>query len=674
MWWLFTSAWAVEVGPGLAYAEIQEAIDAGESWIVLVDEEHAYQSFVVDRAPGDRAVTIEAAKGQTASVHGSSQQPAAHVISGDVTLIGIELRDSLVGGLLAAGPQAQVTLQDVEIRRNQAIAYGLGAGGGARASLGAHLRIEGGRFRNNGATFGGGLEVEHGSTAEIIGTVFESNTATSAGGGIDVFDASVTLIDVVFQDNEADLGGHVSIGGATLIDDHSSFLRGHATSGGALYAFESELFLSGSWLEDNVAYPSSGGAIVTALTEATLEQLTSRNNHAALHGGMLASDPRGELIVHGLVSEGDTAGGDGGVVFASQLDPSRANTKSSITIAGSQLSRSSAGGRGGAVALVGLPASLIGNHIVGTQAAGGGGAVVLDGVPSASLSGNLYCDTEALPGAAWGGGAVAVVGGCPPDRCSAGHERLYAPGAARGGAYYVAEAELSLVHVSVRAPAGESGALAWLDPGGALDITASWIEGAPTPAWAGATSPRFDQVNLDSPDPVDPTDGVSTDPTQLLASADPALLPCGVEFRLHPDSPLVGVVPSPNGSRDLGAYEVADALGSWDDDRDGDGVPLRYDCDDGDTSLGGGLPEVCDGADNDCDGTIDEPAPELPDDGIDQDCDGVDGVTYLKGASCGCRSPGPPGPLNPLLVWLAITTLIRRIPPGRGQSQRITGG
>ena len=49
-------------------------------------------------------------------------------------------------------------------------------------------------------------------------------------------------------------------------------------------------------------------------------------------------------------------------------------------------------------------------------------------------------------------------------------------------------------------------------------------------------------------------------------------------------------------------------------DEDGDGSPLRIDCDDSDDANFPGNPEVCDGQDNDCDGEIDE--------GVDEDVDG----------------------------------------------------
>jgi hypothetical protein len=46
--------------------------------------------------------------------------------------------------------------------------------------------------------------------------------------------------------------------------------------------------------------------------------------------------------------------------------------------------------------------------------------------------------------------------------------------------------------------------------------------------------------------------------------------------------------------------------GALDLDGDGDGFPASEDCDDGDASVNAGATEICDGADNDCDGEVDE--------------------------------------------------------------------
>lgn len=68
--------------------------------------------------------------------------------------------------------------------------------------------------------------------------------------------------------------------------------------------------------------------------------------------------------------------------------------------------------------------------------------------------------------------------------------------------------------------------------------------------------------------------------------------------------------------------DETDEAGCVDGDDDGWSVACG-DCDDGDAAINPGVPDVCDGIDNNCDGTIDEGEPEVCDDGIDNDCDGL---------------------------------------------------
>jgi hypothetical protein len=79
-----------------------------------------------------------------------------------------------------------------------------------------------------------------------------------------------------------------------------------------------------------------------------------------------------------------------------------------------------------------------------------------------------------------------------------------------------------------------------------------------------------------------------------------------VDLRPQASSPLVDAGQGSDGdgsAADIGPFGGAE--GAW-TDSDADGVPIHFDCDDGDPLVGLHAEEIHDGKDNDCDGRIDE--------------------------------------------------------------------
>jgi hypothetical protein len=131
-------------------------------------------------------------------------------------------------------------------------------------------------------------------------------------------------------------------------------------------------------------------------------------------------------------------------------------------------------------------------------------------------------------------------------------------------------------------------------------------------------------------------------------------------------------------------------------DLDGDGADMCVDCDDGDPARLPGAPELCDGLDNDCDGSVDEnifrdrdadgfdradcggpdcndgnpdvnpDAAELCGDTIDNDCNGDLDFDDETCTSTGCGSSvaagSPAGSVAILLFFLTIPARRRRSP------------
>jgi MYXO-CTERM domain-containing protein len=82
-----------------------------------------------------------------------------------------------------------------------------------------------------------------------------------------------------------------------------------------------------------------------------------------------------------------------------------------------------------------------------------------------------------------------------------------------------------------------------------------------------------------------------------------------VDIGPHAKSPLIDAgegLDADGSAADIGPF--GGMAGSW-TDRDGDGVPIHFDCDDGDAQVNLHAHERQDGKDNDCDGEVDETTP-----------------------------------------------------------------
>ncbi|MBX2803960.1 MAG: hypothetical protein KTR31_40160 [Myxococcales bacterium] len=402
---------------------------------------------------------------------------------------------------------------------------------------------------------------------------------------------------------------------STLIVEDSSFAGCTASVGGAIisqqYGKEAQgsVTVRRSVFRDAGGIAEDGGHIsVTRAAAVTVEDSHFAGGDVEGLGGALRIGAVDVVTVSGSTFESNTAQ-TGGALHASNFDH----------------------------------ANVQGNLFCVNQASGDGGAVFLQSTgssASATVTGNVFSRNSSLDGR--GGALFANV----RDNTSANLHFLGNAGSV--GSALFSDGAASYRNLLLMGNAGDGAVIEF-----------------------GESEPKVDYALLHDNDGLDPEVGIGN---TLLA--DPLLEgPTGCEpagFVPAPDSPVVDAgdpeLTDVDGSRsDIGAFGGASPfLGV---DRDGDGDPFPYDCDDEDGQRFAGASEACNGVDDDCDGQVPDDELDVDDDGlsacagdcddssitvgphqVELTCDGVDNdcdAETLDAPAGDCDVPGGDSPVVP---------------------------
>ena len=473
---------------------------------------------------------------------------------------------------------------------------------------------------------GRGVYMAANTQGHVLGSAFQNLHAGSASGGAIFLSSGVEWFDQssVYDNNKAALGAAIYASFATVLVDGGDFSSNHAvTAGGSVWAFNGSVDVWDSVFQDG--QPSKGSYLYTDGSAVHLWPGTVFNG-----GGTQVELIRGQHQIHGT----DFLGGVTKIDWTSQTGSDQLDIRASSFIGGG-LGVKTTGANSERALYLGHSEF---RDLVGSTKAG---AMELY-EQSAELEGNVFENTRSKCCNTQNAGGVAFQGTTytysvhhnrfcfNSGNNSSGGAMLWNKG---GGAveynlflgHYIASD-----HIVDGKPEWhnntvlESRWLVSVGTRGSNSFTDNLVlYSQPSIMFPdGALSPR--SYNMYGPN----ITGVTTEGTfgSLETSiADPMLVTprasyaCDSDLRPAPGSPLVDSgtpgEKDPDGSPlDIGAFAAQDG--------DRDGSPFGTDCNDQARNQRPGLPELCDGVDNDCDGDVDEGSSEGRTWYIDDDGDG----------------------------------------------------
>ncbi|MBR2695032.1 MAG: right-handed parallel beta-helix repeat-containing protein, partial [Thermoguttaceae bacterium] len=239
------------------------------------------------------------------------------------------------------------------------------------------LNVSGQEFSGNTASGdGGAIYMDRNSTLEVTDSTFTGNTANQNGGAI--YGTNITVTDSTFTGSRADgNGGAIYTSSGTMTVTGGTFSGNTATkNGGAVYA-DSTLIMNGITFSDNNSWLNGGAVYSSAATEVTDCDFTGNNalhnnmqayggaiyfesaltvtdstftdNKAYREGGAIAGN--GDLVVSNSTFTRSWIGGYyGGAIYVSETG--------TLTVSDSVFTENSASAQGGAIAKIGLEASI----------------------------------------------------------------------------------------------------------------------------------------------------------------------------------------------------------------------------------------------------------------------------------------------------------------------------
>lgn len=359
------------------------------------------------------SVTVLGAEATTTIVNANGLDRAFDILSGQVTFVGITIRNGLAnnGGGLYLHASSEVTLTNSTIAANTTTNNGGGIYNNGGALILDQAQVLSNTALNVNPGNGGGLYSISGAVVVTNATLFQGNAANAnsainagLGGALHIESGALTLTNSTLTNNLANDGGGLSLGTGATVSLTNAFVISNTTGddGAGIENDDGAVTLIDSWVLSNTASLTDtngeGGGLNNGNGLGTLFIVnTLISGNSAHNGGGISNDGGQVTLINSTVSNNTapTASGRGG-----GLNNYDASIPVTLTITNSVISSNNSGGDGGGIRHGGAAGTLTidNSTLSGNSSVLGGSGGGLRNTASATLANVTIANNNANGG------------------------------------------------------------------------------------------------------------------------------------------------------------------------------------------------------------------------------------------------------------------------------------